>query len=40
MIAAGIVTVACTSRVLIMFGTMWRRRMIRSEAPFAIAART
>ena len=40
MIAAGIVTVACTISVEIMFGKMWREMIEASLAPFAIAART
>ena len=40
MIAAGIVTVACTIRVESMFGKMCLARILASLAPFAIAART
>ncbi len=40
MIAAGIVTVAWTSSVLVMFGRMWRKMIVTSLAPFATAART
>jgi hypothetical protein len=40
MIAAGIVIVACTSSVLVMFGRMCRPRMTASFAPLATAART
>ena len=40
MIAAGIVTVACTIKVESMFGKMCFARIRASLAPFAIAART
>ena len=40
MIAAGIVSVACTRSVLVMFGRMWRPMITASFAPLATAART
>src|SRR5581483_12017727 len=39
-IASGIVTVACTSSVLVMFGRMCLKMIVASLAPFAIAAGT
>ena len=40
MIAAGIVTVACTSSVLVMFGRMCLKMIVASFAPLATAAGT
>ena len=39
-IAPGIVSVAWTRSVLVMFGRMWRKMIVRSVAPLAIAAGT
>ncbi len=37
MMAAGMITVACTSSVFVMFGNTCRRRITLSVAPFATA---